>query len=168
MAAGKLHAFTDEHLDILLRKGFSTPDMLTTADEDMLTEQPALPPAIRRALLSKYNPDALTASTGESCSTCCARHQMLGGNTWAMEFWLGTQCSTCGAHKHASMPPSCGQMERACYLVMWGTQPFCWHRWELLNILHMTLSARERQRRHLSYVTHDLRGQCAQSEASST
>ena len=82
LAAGKLRAFRDEHLDILLNKGFSTPDMLATADEAMLTEPPSLPPALRRALVAQFNPAAApTASTGGSCSICCAQCHMLGGNT---------------------------------------------------------------------------------------
>ena len=81
LAAGKLRAFTDTHLDIVLNKGFSTPDMLATVDEAMLAEPPSLPPALRRALVDKFNPPAPTASTGGSCSRRCARHQVLGGNT---------------------------------------------------------------------------------------
>ena len=81
LAAGKLGAFRDEHLVNLLNKGFSTLDMLATADEAMLTEPTPLPPALRRALVDKFNPPAPTASTGGSCSTCSARHEVLGGNT---------------------------------------------------------------------------------------
>ena len=81
LAARKLCGFRDEHLKNLLDKGLSTLDLIATADEAVLTEPPPLPLTLRRALLAKFNPDALTASTGESCSTCCARHQVLGGNT---------------------------------------------------------------------------------------
>ena len=72
LAAGKLRAFTDEHLVHLLNKGFSTPEMLATVDEVMLREPPALPTALRRALVDQFNPATTTASTGGNSSTCCA------------------------------------------------------------------------------------------------
>ena len=71
LAARELRGFRDEHLSTLLYKGLSTLELLATADEAVLTEPPLIPLILRRALLAKFNPDALTASTGASCSTCC-------------------------------------------------------------------------------------------------
>ena len=71
LAESKLLAFRDEHMEILLSKGLSTPGMLATAREATYTEPPPLPLALREALLDKFNPDALPAGTGRSCSTCC-------------------------------------------------------------------------------------------------
>ena len=64
LAEDLLACFQDAVLVNLLNKGFSTPDMLATADEDMLEEPPQLSPALRRTLLEQFNP-------GGSCSTCC-------------------------------------------------------------------------------------------------
>ena len=83
----KLLAFTDEHMTILLSKGLSTPAMLANACEAAYTEPPPLPYALREALLDKFNPNALPAGTGGSCSTCCIRHQV-PGSTW-MVLWDG-------------------------------------------------------------------------------
>ena len=71
LEASKLLAFRDEHMEILLSKGLSTPGMLATAREAAYTEPPPLPLALREALLDKFNPGALPTGTGGSCSTCC-------------------------------------------------------------------------------------------------
>ena len=71
LAADHLNWFEDADLDNLLDKGLCTWALFATADGDDLTEPPPLPPTLRRALLAKFNPDALTASTGGSCPACC-------------------------------------------------------------------------------------------------
>ena len=119
LAAGKLRAFTDEHLGILLRKGFCMPDTLATADEDMLTEQPALPPTIRRALLSKFNPDAPTASTPSKkpragfqacflfCSTLHCGHEVAVYPCWGPYTVLACKKVAWGSRKLRSSRHAC-------------------------------------------------------------
>ena len=81
LPAGQLCGFREAHLENLLDKGLSTLQLLAKADEAVLIEPPALPRILRQALLDKFNPAAPTASTGGSCSTCCACHEVLGGIT---------------------------------------------------------------------------------------
>ena len=71
LAADYLNWFKDADLDNLLDKRLCTRDLLAIADEADLTEPPPLPPTLRYTLLAKFNPDALTASTGGSCAACC-------------------------------------------------------------------------------------------------
>ena len=71
LAADDLNWFEDADLDSLLEKRRCTWALLATADEAALLEPPPLPPTLRRALLAKFNPDALAASTGGSGSACC-------------------------------------------------------------------------------------------------
>ena len=64
LPAGQLCGFRDAHLENLLDKGLSTLQLLAKADEAVLIEPPLLPRILRQALLDKFNPAALTASSG--------------------------------------------------------------------------------------------------------
>ena len=66
LAADYLNSFKDTDVDNLLDKRLCTRDLLAIADEAVLTEPPPLPRTLRRALLAKFNPVALTARTGRS------------------------------------------------------------------------------------------------------
>ena len=63
LAPDVLIGFSDEDLEHLVGKGLRTSVALRTADVAMLKEPPALPEALIRLFLAKFNPGALTAGT---------------------------------------------------------------------------------------------------------
>ena len=64
LAPEVLIGFSDEDLTNLVDKGLRTGELLRFADVAMLGKPPALPEALIRPFLAKFNPGALTAGTG--------------------------------------------------------------------------------------------------------
>ena len=64
LAGGIVATFDDKQLQYLLDKGLVTPAMLAVADMAGLKEPPPIPHFLAKALVEKFNPAALTASSG--------------------------------------------------------------------------------------------------------
>ena len=82
LAPEVLIAFSDEDLTNLVDKGLRTGALLRFVDVAVLEMPPALPEALIRPLLAKFNPGALTAGSG--------------GWTAVPYAWQQAACLSCG------------------------------------------------------------------------
>ena len=95
LAQGVLIGFSERDLKVLVDKGLRTPVALCTADVAMLREPPALPEALIRLLLAKFNPDGLTPCTGEQPGWHCVEPQSWGHPAMSRREALSMFCRDC-------------------------------------------------------------------------